>query len=45
MYACQFMTSKLFHFLCPFEFGKCGKEEKNYKNMNISRMKRPFKMK
>ena len=27
---------------CPIESGKCGKEEKNYKNLNISRMKRAF---
>ena len=26
--------------ICPFESGKCGKEEENYKNLNISRMKR-----
>ena len=26
----------------PFEFGKCGKEGKNYKNLNILRTKRAF---
>ena len=26
----------------PFEFGKCGKEGKNYKKFNISRTKRAF---
>ena len=26
----------------PFEVGKCGKEGKNYKNLNISRTKRAF---
>ena len=27
---------KLFHFYLSFESGKCGKEGKNYKNLNIS---------
>ena len=31
--------------ICPFESGKCGKEGKNHKNLNISRRKRAFKMK
>ena len=28
--------------ICPFESRKCGKEGKNYKNLNILRMKRAF---
>ena len=28
--------------ICPFESGKCGKEGKNYKNLNISKTKRAF---
>ena len=31
--------------ICPFESGQCGKEGKNYKNMNISKTKRAFKKK
>ena len=31
-----------FALICPFESGKCGKKGKNYKNLNISRMKRAF---
>ena len=31
--------------ICPFESGKCGKEEENYKNLNISRMKRRWNKK
>ena len=31
--------------ICPFESEKCGKEENNYKNLNILRTKRAFKMK
>ena len=28
--------------ICRFESGKCGKEGKNYENVNISRTKRAF---
>ena len=28
--------------ICPFESGKCGKEGKKYKSVNISRTKRAF---
>ena len=28
--------------VCPFESGKCGKEEKKNKNLNILRTKRAF---
>ena len=28
--------------MCPFESGNCGKEGKNYKNLNISRTKKAF---
>ena len=31
--------------ICPFESGKFGKEGKNYKKLNISRIKRAFLMK
>ena len=31
--------------ICPFVSGQCGKEGKNYKNLDISRKKRAFKMK
>ena len=31
--------------ICPFEPGKCGKEEKYHKNLNISRTKGVFQMK
>ena len=31
--------------ICPFVSGKCGKEGKNYKILNISRTKRAFLMK
>ena len=31
--------------ICPFESGKSGKEGKNYKKLNISRIKRAFLMK
>ena len=33
---------KLLHFHFPLESGKCGKEEKKHKNVNISRMKKAF---
>ena len=29
-------------FICPFKSEKCGKEGKNYKNLNNSRTKRAF---
>ena len=29
-------------FICPFEPRNCGKEDKNYKNLNILRIKRAF---
>ena len=32
-------------FISHFKSGKCGKEGKNYKNLNISRTKRAFCMK
>ena len=32
-------------FICHFGSGKCGNEGKNYKNLNISRMKIAFYMK
>ena len=35
-------TISYFALICPFESGKCGKRGKNYKNLNISRMKRAF---
>ena len=28
--------------ICPFESGKCGKEEEKYKNVNIWRTKRAY---
>ena len=28
--------------ICPLESGKCGKEGKNYKNLNVLRTKRAF---
>ena len=31
--------------ICSFESGKCGKEGKNYKKLNILRTKRAFEMK
>ena len=31
--------------MCPFESGKCGKEEEKYKKLNILRRKRAFQMK
>ena len=33
---------KLSTFICPFESGKCEKEKENYKNLNISKVKRAF---
>ena len=37
------MTSKNYStFIYPFEFEKCGKEGKKYKNLNILRTKRDF---
>ena len=50
-YICKFMQAnlwhhKLFHFPLPFWIWKVWKgREKNYKNLNISRTKRVFKMK
>ena len=29
-------------FICPFDSGKCEKEKENYKNLNISKVKRAF---
>ena len=31
--------------ICHFKSGKCGKEGKDFKNLNISRTKRAFYMK
>ena len=35
-------TINYFTSVCPFESGKCGKEEEDYKNLNISRTESAF---